>query len=233
MHLIILQLICILFSNGDNSNSATNPAYCVNTETSKGVLLPGCEEHIYDTIKDCNDINEKQQTEPKNKAPSNIYQNISKITNKNADRVSIKSDDVHDDQSKSYCTIDTGKKNKVYYYNNPKPQLPKLKHVNKSIAKPPAAKDHRRLPANKNLSPKDEYFKPNTLQIAQDSQYALLNPSERAENNQYALLDPTQRAETNTYASPATHTAENNQYALLDPKERAEVNQYMSLGVQY
>ena len=223
----ILHLICILFTNSnkdDSDSSVTNPAYCINTEISKGVLLPGCEEHIYDTIKGCDDIDEKQETEPKNKAPSSTYQNILKIANKNADSVSIKSDDVPDDQSKSYCTIDTGKENKVYY-SNPKPQLPKLKHVNKPIAKPPAAKDHHCLPANKNLSPKDEYFKPNTLQIAQDSQYALPNPTETAENIQYALLDPTQRAESNPYASPITHTAENNQYALLDPKERAEVNQ--------
>jgi len=228
MHLIILHLIyiCILFSNRDNSNSATNPAYCINTETSKGVLLPGCEVHINDTIKGCDDIDEKQETEPKNKAPSNIYRNVSIISNKNADCVSIKSDDVPDDQSKSSCTIDTGKENKVYYYNNPKPQLPKPKHVNKPIAKPPAAtKDHCCPPANKNLPTKDEYFTPNALQIAEDSQYALLNPTEKAENNQYTLLDLTQRAETNPYASPVSHTAENNQYALLDPKERAENNQ--------
>ena len=128
-------------------------------------------------------MDEKQETEPKHKIPSNLYQNFSKNANKNAGAASIKSDEVQYNESRVYCTPNPSNENTVPY-NNPF-SLSKPKGANKPTAKPVAKTPY--LPTNnRGLPTEDEYLLPDVKHTT-DNQYALLAETHRVEN-QYASL---------------------------------------------
>ena len=120
--------------------------------------LPEYDEHIYDAICGPSEFEkEKQQhLEANNRASYDgnhydIPQIRSKADDDDADRISIKSNDIKYDDTEGQCTSDV-KENKAYYSKNskPKPQ-PKPRHSTKLTAKSAAsvtAAGHYDVPSN-------------------------------------------------------------------------------------
>ena len=151
-------------------NSINNPTYSSDLRTQHHnkdeITLPGYEEHIYDAIcapAECE--KEKQQPlEANNKTSYGNHYDIPKLPNKDdddddADRISIKSDDVKYDDTEGQCISDVNK-NKAYYNKNgkPKPQ-PKPRHTTKLTtisATPVMAALHYDVPSNNYHPPVDE-----------------------------------------------------------------------------
>ena len=129
-------------------------------------------------------MNEKQETEPKHKIHSNLYQNFPKNANKNVKAATIKSDEVQHNESRVYCTPNPSNENTVRY-NNPF-SLSKPKGANKPTAKP-IAKTHHLPTNNRGLPTEDEYFLPDVKRTT-DNQYALLAETHRVENQYTSLV---------------------------------------------
>ena len=117
--------------------------------------LPEYDKHIYDAICGPSEFeNEKQQhLEANNRVSYGNHYDIPQLASKDddADRISIKSDDVKYDDTEGQCTSDV-KENKAYYSKNskPKPQ-PKPRHSTKLIATsaaPVTAAGHYDVPSN-------------------------------------------------------------------------------------
>ena len=118
----------------------------------------GYEEHVYDAICSASECEKKKQKpEANTNVPSNIYDNTQNGRNDdNADRISIKSDDIKYEDMEGQCTSDV-KQSKAYYSKNskPKPQ-PKPRHSKKPTTAP-VAPTHYDVPTNNRyLPPADE-----------------------------------------------------------------------------
>ena len=159
------------------SNNVNNPIYSDDVGTNKDITSPECEEHIYDVINTC-DINVKEEMGPKHKKSSNIYQNLPNSANRNADSVSIKSDDVQHDESRVHCAPNPTNENTAHYNNPP--------IVKKKPARKPVPKARHYLPTRKNLPAKDEYALPDVKRTT-ENQYASLGERPKV-TNQYASL---------------------------------------------
>ena len=167
-----------MLHNREASSSVPNPIYAGNINTNKDIASPEGEEHIYDVINTC-DINEKQEMESKHKKSTSHYQNLPNSVNRNADSVSIKSDDVHHDESKVYHHTPNPTNENTVYCNNPP-------IVKKKPAVKPVAKARRYLPTRKNLPAKEEYAVPD-VKPTTENQYASLGERHKVKN-QYASL---------------------------------------------
>ena len=160
-------------SNRDDScNNVTNPIYAGNIDTTKATQCE--EEHIYDVIKD-----DEQVTEPKLKIHSNLFQNFPKNANKNDDAASIESDEL---QTREYCTPNSGNENTVHYSDQSKP-----KKASKQTAKPVAETHHYQPTINKGPPTEGEYTLPDRKRTT-DNQYAALSETQKVENHYSSLV---------------------------------------------
>ena len=122
--------------------------------------VPEYDEHIYDAICGPSEFEKEkeQHLEANNRAPYGNHYDIPQVRSKDddADRISIKSDDVKYDDTEGQCTSDV-KENKAYYSKNgkPKPQ-PKPRHSTKltaTSAAPMMAAVHYDVPSNNHHRP--------------------------------------------------------------------------------
>ena len=173
-------------NTGVSNDNITNPLYTGEIETTNNVTSSIVTEHVYDLVKyDNTDVKQK----PKHKVPSSILQNYPKDAGEDADRASIKSDEVPSNESKVYCKPDANKNT-----TQPIPLPPKPKYANKPIATPIAKAQRHHQPTNENKSWNDENAMPNAKRTT-ENQYTSLDKAHRQdESNQYALPVATQRA---------------------------------------
>ena len=150
-----------------------NPVYINSTKaTIKDATLK--EEHVYDAIT-YDDMDKKQEREPKNKLHPNDYQNFARSTYKNTDCATIKSDQPPPDKTKKEKT------------HREKPKPPSKPNYANVPTVTPVAKARQHIPVTKNLSLEDEYILPD-IQHTTGDQYISLDKTGRAENNQYTSL---------------------------------------------
>ena len=155
----------------------TNPTYdaklCASNKEAK--TLPDYEDHVYDTIKHAGK-GEKQEVAPSNKAPLNHYQNFSHAATRDADRMSITSDDVPFDEASGYC-ISNVKENKVQYSKKNKPR-------------PPPRQKNSTAKVSTSKVPAEKYDVPSTPAISVGNEYAVLSTAHTntAVDNDYQEL---------------------------------------------
>jgi len=139
--------------------------------------LPGYEDHIYDTIK-YTDKEENQESSAANKASLNHYQNFSHAATKDADRISITSDDVPTNEAGGYCSSNV-KESKVKYSKKNKPRPQPRQNKAPSTAKVSATK-----------ASSVAYDVPSTPAISVGNEYAALGTSHTstAVDNDYQEL---------------------------------------------
>ena len=170
-------------NNNEDSNNPVNKT--VNIEAiTKDTVLPGCKEHLYDTIKyDDICIQERQPKDELHRVVPNIYQNSPSSVNQHKVCPPIKAHEVSFKESR-ICQAPTETKKKIHR-DKPKPPIkPKYANIHKVT---PVAKTHCPIPTTVEPPLEDEYIFPQPKDTTND-QYVFMDRTQGAKSDQHTSL---------------------------------------------